>query len=116
MTLKNLTSVDSLCSQLQKVLSLTPTIINLACSPEKFIPALHYMIEQLEEEKSKCEDQTKVPRLFSMFPNPSFKWRHITLNGKALATLTNQRSPVSYADNIKIFYNLFDLSKLGYHT
>ncbi|KAI9478561.1 MAG: hypothetical protein EXX96DRAFT_454230, partial [Benjaminiella poitrasii] len=54
--------------------------------------------------------------LFSLFPIPSFRWRYISLNTKVLAANTQQKPDVDYKDYVKVFLDVFDFSKLGYHT
>ncbi|KAI8970482.1 hypothetical protein BDF20DRAFT_127597, partial [Mycotypha africana] len=60
---------------------------------------------------------TKKPKLFSLTPTVSFKWKHVSINEKALCCLSRQSiGNRSYANNLEIFSNVFNFAKFGYET
>jgi hypothetical protein len=104
--------VDDICQELQKIANI-PTVENLSANPGEYISVLAYIIKELEKEAAECTDQKKMPRLYSLFPNPNCKWKHIVLNVKALVSNTRQRQTDSYQQSPERFYRVFDFSKLG---
>jgi hypothetical protein len=80
-----------------------------------YISVLAYIIKELEKEAAECTDQKKMPCLYSLFPNPNCKWKHIVLNVKALVSNTRQRQTGSYQQSLERFHRVFDFSKFGYH-
>jgi hypothetical protein len=57
-------------------------------SPGGYISVLAYIyiMKELEKEAAECTD-----RLYSLFPNPDCKWKHIVLNVKALVSSPRQK-------------------------
>ncbi|KAH8556684.1 hypothetical protein BGW37DRAFT_473671 [Umbelopsis sp. PMI_123] len=93
-------TVDYLCSQLE---SLIPRPLNqetLSASPGEYIPALKFMLRDLEF-------------LFSIGPLPFMGWRFISLTAGLLASiLPSIRAPQSPSDYINVFYEIFDIQPL----
>ncbi|KAI8080605.1 hypothetical protein BDF21DRAFT_419346 [Thamnidium elegans] len=58
------------------------------------------------------------PRLFSLFPNPSLKWRFIKIDGQNLSTLfpdtrlQREENETNFALATRCFFNSFDFTKL----
>ncbi|KAI9485220.1 MAG: hypothetical protein EXX96DRAFT_472252, partial [Benjaminiella poitrasii] len=65
-----------------------PTTENITASPTSFIPVLKMILAFIEAECKTCTDQTKIQRLFSLVPLPSYRWRHITINDKSILCLS----------------------------
>jgi hypothetical protein len=89
----------------------------LAASPGAYIPALKYMLKQMEEphkaaRNGKRSDTQVLPRLFSLFPNPSLGWRFIPLNAEMLVSffpaIEKATGPSKYHE---IFWKIFDFGK-----
>jgi len=101
--------IDNLIANLQKHLSISPTTVNLSASPTKFLAVLHYVIDELE----KYNDISDKPSWnFSLVPVPSFRWKYIAINCKALATIVKKQPGESYETNIEQFYSTFDFKKV----
>ncbi|KAI8062966.1 hypothetical protein BDF21DRAFT_402712 [Thamnidium elegans] len=62
--------------------------------------------------------QPQRPRLFSLFPNPSLKWRFIKIDGQNLSTLfldtrlQREENETNFAFATRCFFNSFDFTKL----
>jgi hypothetical protein len=62
--------------------------------------------------------QPQRPRLFSLFPNPSFKWRFIKIDGQNLTTLfrdtrlQKEENETNFALTTRCFFNSFDFTAL----
>ncbi|KAI9011910.1 hypothetical protein CLU79DRAFT_771866, partial [Phycomyces nitens] len=52
-----------------------------------------------------------LPRLFSLCPVPSLKWRFITLNPNSLSTFAGVRLPVMYKGKYEMFNKIFDFKR-----
>ncbi|KAH8552316.1 hypothetical protein BGW37DRAFT_491457 [Umbelopsis sp. PMI_123] len=111
-------TVDYLCSQLE---SLIPRPLNqetLSASPGEYIPALKFMLRDLESVHQQAEneenfDPKDLPKLFSIGPLPSMGWRFISLNAGLLASiLPSIRTPQSPSEYINVFYEIFDFQPL----
>ncbi|KAH8556405.1 hypothetical protein BGW37DRAFT_472404, partial [Umbelopsis sp. PMI_123] len=111
-------TVDYLCSQLE---SLIPRPLNqetLSASPGEYIPALKFMLRDLEFVHQQAEndenfDPKDLPKLFSIGPLPSMGWRFISLSASLLASiLPSIRAPQSPSDYINVFYEIFDFQPL----
>ncbi|GAA5816099.1 hypothetical protein MFLAVUS_009621 [Mucor flavus] len=63
----------------------------------------------------KKQEQKYKPELFSFFPNPSLKWRYVSVNNKVLASNSGVKSKDnSYFTALEMFNTVFDFSKFGY--
>ncbi|KAH8548159.1 hypothetical protein BGW37DRAFT_507656 [Umbelopsis sp. PMI_123] len=111
-------TVDYLCSQLE---SLIPRSLNqetLSASPGEYIPALKFMLRDLESGHQQTEndenfDPKDLPKLFSIAPLPSMGWRFISLTAGVLASiLPSIRAPQRPSDYINVFYEIFDFQAL----
>ncbi|ORE21534.1 hypothetical protein BCV71DRAFT_167843, partial [Rhizopus microsporus] len=92
-----------------------PTAKNLAASPTKFVPALAVIISELEKLCNEHkDDNTKMPRRFSLMPTPSMHWQYISINAKALQAITKHKSDGTYEGNVNLFYSTFNFKKFGY--
>jgi cell envelope opacity-associated protein A len=62
--------------------------------------------------------QPQQPRLFSLFPNPSFKWRIVKVDGHNLFTLfpdthlQEEENETNFAFAARCFFNSFNFTKL----
>ncbi|KAF7731906.1 hypothetical protein EC973_007737 [Apophysomyces ossiformis] len=74
------------------------------------------MYEQ-EHQQSDDEESGNLPRLISIAPQPSFHFRFVTINAKALKALVQVRNHSDdYEGNLKIFNQVFDLDKYGFRS
>jgi hypothetical protein len=92
-----------------------PTLDNLTEAPAKFILTMALVLRDLELKCATCEDDSQMPRKFTLLPFPNFKWRYVTMNDRALASNTGQSKGSSYPENLKLFHNVFDFSKFGFN-
>jgi hypothetical protein len=118
-TLPLFTVVDGLCNELENVCPKPATPEQLSASPGEFVPTLKTILEMYDtiylEDQAKGSS-TQLPRLFSLCPLPSFRWRFITLNAELLASffpsIQNPNCPAEYA---LTFYQLFNFEQFGFH-
>ncbi|KAI8984581.1 hypothetical protein BDF20DRAFT_972068 [Mycotypha africana] len=95
----------------------TPTIENITAAPSTFLPPLTFMLQMIETKALTAGLNDKKPKLFSLTPTVSIKWKHVSINEKALCCLSRQSiGNGSYAKNLDIFFNEFNFAKLGYET
>ncbi|CEI99199.1 hypothetical protein RMCBS344292_13291 [Rhizopus microsporus] len=114
---QNIAQILPICNGLQVRLSTPPTAKNLAASPTKFVPALAVIISELEKLCNEHkDDNTKMPRRFSLMPTPSMHWRYISINAKALQAITKHKSDGTYEGNVNLFYSTFNFKKFGYES
>ncbi|KAL0582084.1 hypothetical protein ABG067_008277, partial [Albugo candida] len=108
--------VDAILKGISEKLEIIPNTYNISRAPEKFIPALAYICDETEKEADNTDDQKKKPRLFQLTPQPSLKWRYISVNNKALASIAKIKFLTGgYTDSLRMFYQVFDFKKFGYH-
>jgi hypothetical protein len=113
-TLTIVATVDHLCSELRDRIPKPVTAETLSASPGTFVPVLKFILRELEipheaARNSKISDTEELPRLFSIFPNPSFGWRFVTLNaGMVASMIPSIRTPKSPKDYNELFFEAFD--------
>ncbi|KAH8552389.1 hypothetical protein BGW37DRAFT_466275 [Umbelopsis sp. PMI_123] len=111
-------TVDYLCSQLESLIPRPRNQETLSASPGEYIPALKFMLRDLEFVHQQAEndenfDPKDLPKLFSIGPLPSMGWRFISLTAGLLASiLPSIRAPQSPSDYINVFYEIFDFQPL----
>lgn len=108
------------------------TLISLSNSPGAYIPMLSRLMKKNEriyqqeeqrvqenkKDKGKNQDEEDkekrqiLPRLFSLFPVPSLKWRFISLNPNSVSAFTGIKLPKSYEDKHEMFCKVFDFKRL----
>jgi hypothetical protein len=83
----------SICDQIRTGIptDMTPVTMELlSASPGKYVPCLKFMSKVLEwyhnqqSGDEKQSDSETLPKLFTVFPNPSMKWRFVSLNADIL--------------------------------
>jgi hypothetical protein len=108
-TLPLVATVDHLCSKLEERIPTPVTAETLSASPGTFVPVLKFILKELEipheaARNRKNSDTKELPRLFSIFPNPSFAWRFVTLNAETVASMIPSiEAPKSPKDYNKVF-------------
>jgi hypothetical protein len=114
-------TVDDVCTTIQSICPSLPTPQNLAASPGSYVPALKYILKELETEHATALEQKRIssmelPRLFSISPSPSMKWRHISINAELLANLIPTiATPAFPAEYSQVFYNVFNFTPFRIH-
>jgi hypothetical protein len=85
-------TVDHLCSELKERIPKPVTAETLSASPGTFVLVLKLILKELKKpheaaRNSRQSVTEKLPRLFSIFPNPSFGWRFVTINAEMVASM-----------------------------
>lgn len=81
-------------------------------SPGAYIPTLSKILKKHEEVYYEPQGGQVLPRLFSLVPTPSFKWRFISINPNSLSAFTSIQLPNSYEGKFEMFKKVFDFSRL----
>ncbi|GAA5812687.1 hypothetical protein MFLAVUS_006144 [Mucor flavus] len=108
--------IDEICQELIATDIPRPvTLQSLTASPGSYIPILATILQKNEQEHTRITsnelDETP-PRLFSLVPAPSLKWRFIDINANVLAAFTRKKLSDMYATKLEMFQKVFDFKKL----
>ena len=110
--------VDNYCSELEECIPKPITPTSLSSSPGSYIPGLKFMLREYENVHS-AANATKnvnvgvIPKLYSIFPNPSLAWRFVSLNAGTLASFFNNiQTPNRPSDYSQMFFEICDMSVL----
>jgi hypothetical protein len=112
------TFVSNLCSSLETLVPKPLDIATISASPGAYIPVMKFILNDLETvhqeaANTKGTSSITLPRLFSLCPTPSFRWRYVSLNAETLASFfTNISKAKQPADYSETFYRIFDFSVL----
>jgi hypothetical protein len=132
--------IDVVCDDLLEVKIPRPvTVSSLASSPGSYVPMLRYLMTDYESEydqellrqqestlgkaiegnvegavAKEAKNASDLPRLFALTPEPSSKFRFITINSTGLKAFTTsfKKVPSTFTDNQNMFFRVFDFSKL----
>lgn len=119
-TLPLVAVIDSICDDLEALVPKPATQERISASPGAYLPALKYILSCYEAEHRVAEaseeepDYTSLPRLFSISPKPSTKWRFISINAELLASLLPIAAPNDPSDYAQVFFEVFDFSRFGF--
>ncbi|GAA5809176.1 hypothetical protein MFLAVUS_002581 [Mucor flavus] len=109
-------TLDTLIQPIKNRLPRVPvTRIEVTKNPFIILNILRYIIEYYEQPEQ--QEHPNQPRLFSLFPNPSLKWRFIKIDGNNLNVLfPHTRLPrleneTRYNYTLRCFYGSFDFSQ-----
>lgn len=121
-------AIDVICDELLLIRIPKPvTPVNLSKSPGSYLPMLAHILKVNERQHQQQQDQQQqdqqqqdqqqqaqqqLPRLFSLCPQPSFKWRFITVNPNCLAALAGIKLATDYKGKLNMFNKVFDFKKL----
>jgi hypothetical protein len=93
------------------------TLVSLSASPGAYVPMLSHIMgkyeRQYQEQQSSSQELEQLPRLFSLSPLPSFKWRFITINPNSLSSFAGIKMPTTYEDKLDMFNTVFDFKRLS---
>ncbi|KAI8987275.1 hypothetical protein BDF20DRAFT_255001 [Mycotypha africana] len=99
-----------------KRINLTTLSVNPGC----FVPFLFLINDELEKEhaahKSYDVRRLPLPRLFSVLPTASIRWRFVTVSVSALSCFTRQKLSRGYQDQLELFYRIFRFQSLRYRN
>lgn len=126
------------CGKLLELTMRRPvTVSSLAASPGSYIPILKYLMVEYEKEHeedqhnknvaseelsngeteitSEQQESNNLPRLFSLTPEPSVKFRFISITPTGLKAFTTKykKLPSNFVDNQDMFFEVFNFSKLN---
>lgn len=107
--------VDTMIQSLKKDLPTSPTPENLSATPGSFIPFLATILSSVEDRFYQTSDEDQKPRLYSLLPVPSLRWKYVLMNAKALCSnVKGLKYSSGFAEEQRIFNSVFDLSCFGY--
>jgi hypothetical protein len=114
------TFVDHISNELKARINEPISLESLSKQPWSFIPSLAFILEIYEKANKDYDPSDKKqrapPRLFSLFPIPSFYWRHCKINARELAVYAQIKLQRGYRGELQMFKEGFDLKKLGIPT
>lgn len=84
---------------------------SLSKSPGAYIPMLSSILRKQESISLNLSTDEAAPRLFSLAPLPSLKWRFITINSNVLAAFSGKRLPSTYEEKLNMFNQVFNLKR-----
>lgn len=108
--------IDDFCLTLSNMNIPRPvTLQTLSASPGAYIPMLATILQKNEEENTRITSNRLnevPPRLFSLTPVPSMKWRFIDINPNVLSAFARKSKASSYAGKLEMFQQVFDLDRV----
>lgn len=109
--------IDKFCQSLSNVNIPKPvTLLTLAASPGAYIPMLATILRKNEEEHARIalnQLDEVLPRLFSLSPVPSLKWRFIDINPNVLSAFARKKLPTTYSGKLEMFQEVFNFDKIN---
>lgn len=86
------------------------TAQEMAARPGKFIPILRVILAEytLEHQRATEEKTQTLPRLFSLSPKPSLRWRFIILQADALGPMLGKNYSRSQEERTQLFNEVFN--------
>jgi hypothetical protein len=110
-------AVEYYCLQLSEHLpeSIAPEAVSK--SPGLYIPALKFMLTQIETDHHIAIAKGEpAPALFTLFPQPSLKWRFVPIDIRVLSSffpdIQRPNRPVDYAETA---YQVFNFECIKIH-
>ncbi|KAI8368308.1 uncharacterized protein BYT42DRAFT_126091 [Radiomyces spectabilis] len=67
---------------------------------------------QHNQQEAGQDEHAALPRLFSLFPLSTFKWRYITINPNVLAAFLGRSISGRFEENMNMFYCVFNFQRL----
>jgi hypothetical protein len=114
------TFVDRISNELKAYINEPISLKSLSKQPWSFISSLAFILEIYEKAHKDYDPSDKKqrapPRLFSLFPIPSFHWRHCKINARGLSVYAQIKRQQGYRGELQMFKEVFDLKKLGIPT
>jgi hypothetical protein len=114
------TIVDGACNELELLCPKPVTPEELAANPGQYIPTLKHILSEYdriywEHANSKISATNVLPKLFSLAPLPSFRWRYISMNAELLASMFHTIDrPTCPDDYGSVFYRIFNFEQFGF--
>lgn len=93
------------------------TLQSLSRNPGSYIPMLAAILKKNEQKyqqmpSAEPQQDKNSPRLFSLAPVPSLKWRFITINPNVLAAFAGKKLPDTYEGKLEMFNQVFNFQRL----
>jgi hypothetical protein len=107
-------AIDQVCQDISVTKMPKPvTPESLSESPGAYVPMLTSIMKKYEllHQQQSSQDEN-LPRLFSLTPVPSLRWRFISINPNALAAFARISLPSTYEGKLDMFNRVFDFKKL----
>ncbi|KAK9717988.1 hypothetical protein K7432_005821 [Basidiobolus ranarum] len=110
-------AIEEICRELSAIDMPKPvTLVTLSASPGAYIPMLASITRKYERQyqlqQRLAQESQDLPRLFSLCPVPSLKWRFITVNPNALSSFSGIKMPTTYEAKLEMFNKVFDFKRL----
>lgn len=111
--------VDRECQRFQTLIGEKVTLHTLSKDPQIVYRCLEHILNQYEDEHSRHSSfdvrRLPLPRLFTLLPKPSVRWRFVTISANALCCFVKRPFPNGYVNQLQFFSSVFDFKKLRYH-
>ncbi|KAG2202343.1 hypothetical protein INT46_004668 [Mucor plumbeus] len=112
--------IKEACIPLSTHIDVQVTLKSLSASPEKFVRSLAYILPEYEREHLAHNPydvrRLSLPRLFTISPSPSFRWKFVTIIVNSLCCFTKEKLPRGYNAQLDLFYKYFDFKGLGFKS
>lgn len=108
--------VNQECEPVRVLINQRISLITLSSAPERAYKCLEYILNQYEDEHSQHHlfdvRRLPLPRLFTILPKPSVRWRFVTISANALSVFVRERLPRGYVNQLELFQRVFNFSIL----
>ncbi|KAG2203207.1 hypothetical protein INT46_008991 [Mucor plumbeus] len=112
--------IKEVCMPLSTHIDVQVTLKSLSASPGKFVRFLAYILSEYEREHLAHNPydvrRLPLPRLFTISPSPSFRWKFVTISTNSLCCFTKEKLPRGYNAQLDLFYKYFDFKGLGFKS
>jgi hypothetical protein len=104
--------VDAVCDEVKEIELVKPvTPVTLSRNPGNFFASIDVCTKKkYKKMNTDGEPPEELPRLLSLTPTISFKWRFVAININALSAIAEQTMVNSYQNQVQSFLNVFGLS------
>ena len=111
------TSITSAFNSLRDLIDEPVTLKSLSSSPGKYVRCFRLVLESYEiEHRRHCSYDVRrlsLPRLFSLAPIPSCKWKYIAIDSNTLASFVRKSLPKGYRNQLDLYQEVFNLETSG---
>ena len=110
--------IKEVCTPLSTHVDVQVTLKPLSASPGKFVRYLAYILFEYEREDLAHNPydvrRLPLPRLFTISPSPSFRWKFVPISVNFLCCFTKEKLSRGYNAQLDLFYKYFDFKGLGF--
>jgi hypothetical protein len=116
-TKSSVDTVINMCNTLKNDLPILPIPENLSAKPGASVTFLSKILTVMENDFYQTSDEDKKPRLYSLLPIPSLRWKYLLINTKSLCSnITNIKYSSGYLEEQRLYHDVFNFSCFGYET